>query len=657
MKEAKDLFAEWNEDLTQLSLLRLEMKEDDDFYLGNQWGRVEKKQGKPYLTINIIKKRVDWVSGFHRQNRHGMRALPHEGADDFRSDVYTQLLQLTYASRANAYQLDSAVDDCIKMGIGWFFVYMDYSKDILNGDVRIRREDPFKVMFDPYSNSPDLSDCNHLFRRAYMSRSEAQAIYPDFAKYIADMPLADESQLDTLTARQYGSMNNRINILEKWYRETIKRPVAVNLSTMEQVPLDKGKEREFLSQVENPEEYRIIEQRAAVIKMQRAIGTDLIAYDGMSPYLEDEYPLIPIFWTFDPSCPDWQLKVQGMVRPLKDLQLEKNKRRSQLMEFILSKNMKGYKVRRSAGIDVTKFLVGDEQVVEVDNMDDIDQFDPPKIPDAYMMLEKEGDSDFNMVSIPSDMLGVSDTSDMAVGVAQLRQRANYTQIQHGLDNIWLGYELLSKQIIKLVNKHWDVKKFKKIVGENTPYEKERKELEKRAIQIQKSPPPDGDPEASAMFIQQGEQVMQSLHQLAERIDAYWEEFDNGRDNIEWDVRFGDLQDTPSYRLANLATINEYKHQGNHVPDEITLEFFDMPKKTKERWLEINQEEAQAQSQQSQMAMQFEQMMEQMKQQVKIEVQQLVNAGKIAVAQIKAEDVYESNIKIERDKVGLGDNKF
>jgi hypothetical protein len=657
-RDAKDLFAEWTEDLTQLSLLRRQMKDDDDCYLGHQWGDVQKKKNKPYLTINIVKKRIDWVSGFHRQNRHGMRTIPHEGQDDFRSDVYTQLLHLMYASRATAYQLDAAVDDCIKMGLGWFHVYMDYSRDILNGDIKICREDPFRVMFDPYTNSPDLSDCNHIFRRAYLSRSEAQALYPDYAKAISDMPVADESVLDTLTARQYGSQNNRINVLEKWYRETIRRPVAVNLDTMEQRPLEKGREQEFLQSVEDPSIYRIIEQRASVIKMVRAIGEDLIAYDGPSPYLEDEYPLIPIFWTFDPSCPDWHLKVQGMVRPLRDLQLEKNKRRSQLMEFILSKNIKGYKIRRGAGIDAAKFLTGDEQVIEVESMDDIDQFDGPKIPDAYMMLEKEGDRDFDMVSIPADMLGVPETNnDMAVGIAQLRQRANYTQIQHGLDNVWLGYELLSKQVIKLVNKFWDVKKIQRIVGENTPYEKERKDLEKQAIQIQQMPVPQGNPEAQMQFLQQGEQIMQQVQQLTEKIDGYWKEFDDGRGDIEWDVRFGDLQDTPSYRLANLATINEYKHQGHQVPDEITLEFFDIPKKTKERWLELNEQAAQAQQQQAQMAIQSEQMLEQIRAQVKIEVQRLANEGKIDVAEIKAKDVYESNIKIERDKVKLGDDKF
>ena len=652
----KDMYAEWNDDLAHLSLLRNEMKEDDDFYLGNQWGSVKKKKGKPYLSINLIKKRVDWVSGFHRQNRNGMKTYPHEGSDDFRSDVYTQLLQLMYSSRPVSYQLDATVDDAIKCGIGWFFVYMDYSRDILNGDIVIRREDPFRVLFDPYMNSPDLSDCSHIFRRAYLSKTELKAMYPKLAKEIEGLPDQEENALENMTARSFGG-KGRVNVLEKWYRDSEERPFAINLQTMEHIILDKGGEQKFLESLENPEDYKIVNRRANIIKMKRSIGDFIMAYDGVSPYLEDEYPLIPVMWTFDPTCPDWEWKLQGMVRPLRDIQLEKNKRRSQMMEFILSKNIKGYKVKRGANVDMKAFLTGDEQVVEMDDLNDIDQFDGPKIPDAYVMLEKENNTDFDMVSIPSDMLGVPDTGQQAVGVAQLRERANYTQIQHGLDNIWLGYEMLSKHVIKLVNKHWDIAKIKNIVGENTPHVKELKELEKQAIEIQSTPPPQDDPQAQAEFVQQGEQIMQQLQNLQQKIAEYWDDFDKGRANIDWDVRFGDLQDTPSYRLANLATINEWKHQGNPVPDEIALEFMDIDKKTKERWLEIVAETSQSQQQSEQMAMQFEQMMEQMKAQVKIEVAKIAAQAQIGVATIKANDVYESELRIQRDNVNLGDNKM
>ena len=151
--------------------------------------------------------------------------------------------------------------------------------------------------------------------------------------------------------------------------------------------------------------------------------------------------------------------------------------------------------------------------------------------------------------------------------------------------------------------------------------------------------------------------MQQLQNLQQKIAEYWDDFDKGRANIDWDVRFGDLQDTPSYRLANLATINEWKHQGNPVPDEIALEFMDIDKKTKERWLEIVAETSQSQQQSEQMAMQFEQMMEQMKAQVKIEVAKIAAQAQIGVATIKANDVYESELRIQRDNVNLGDNKM
>jgi len=84
---------------------------------------------------------------------------------------------------------------------------------------------------------------------------------------------------------------------------------------------------------------------------------------------------------------------------------------------------------------------------------------------------------------------------------------------------------------------------------------------------------------------------------------------------------------------------------------------DIDKKSREEWLEDLDGQAQSQQQSEQMAMQFEQMMEQMKAQVKIEVAKIAAQAQIGVATIKANDVYESELRIQRDNVNLGDNKM
>jgi hypothetical protein len=639
--KAKDVYAEYWDDMTYLSTLRGEMLDDYDFYLGNQWEKVKKKQGKPYLTINLIKKPVDLLSGYHRQNRTDLKVYPVEGGDENTADIHTQILRWMLSGKAFFQQLAMAFEDALICGIGWIHPYVDYSYDMINGDIKVMREDPFKIVFDPYMNSIDLSDCTHIFRRAFISKTEAMAMYPKYAKEIKEMKGSEESKLEPDTSRSFGAIGDRLNLLEKWHRVVREKKFVIDLETGDSAIL----ENEDMQLTEN---MRVVKKKVSTIEMVRLLE-DLPLYDGASPYLDTMYPFIPIFCDFKPTYPEWEYKLQGVVRPLKDLQLEKNKRRSQIMEFILTKNIKGYWRLRSANIDMDKFLTGDSQVIDVDTPNDIGEFNPAKIPDALVMLEKENNADILMVGPNADLMGFAGSDQgsaaSAPGVTlQLRQRQGLTQVQAQFDFLSHAYEMLGIYIIELVNKNWNTQKIKKIVGENAPFVKEEKELRRQAQQLTQMPVQQGQ---EAEFKAQADAIFQQLGMLKNEIEAFWAGFDEARDEARYDVRVGEVQSTPSYKLAILETLTRLKHQGVAVPDNVYIEFLDIPERLRDEWIESNRAQSEAAQAMQQQAIQAEMSMEQLKAQVKIAVQELANEGDIAVAQIRAKDVYESKLEITK----------
>ena len=79
--EAKSAWQEWFDECT----------EDFKFYMSDQWNaealKMAKDKGAPTLNINYIKKTVDVVSGFERQNKGDIKVFPIEGSDEYISEI------------------------------------------------------------------------------------------------------------------------------------------------------------------------------------------------------------------------------------------------------------------------------------------------------------------------------------------------------------------------------------------------------------------------------------------------------------------------------------------------------------------------------------------------------------------------------------------
>lgn len=158
--------------------------QSDDPYA--QWERQDaenrRKSGRPVLTIDQLAQFVNQVSNDIRMNTPSIDILPDDqGADDETAEIFQGLIRnIEYKSNADdAY--DNAVNFAIKCGIGYIRIDHDYeSKMSFNQELRIERiVNPFSVLLDCESTTPDGSDAKYCFVLEKMDIEDYREKYPD----------------------------------------------------------------------------------------------------------------------------------------------------------------------------------------------------------------------------------------------------------------------------------------------------------------------------------------------------------------------------------------------------------------------------------------------------------------------------------------------
>jgi hypothetical protein len=135
-------------------------------------------------------------------------------------------------------------------------------------------------------------------------------------------------------------------------------------------------------------------------------------------------------------------------------------------------------------------------------------------------------------------------------------------------------------------------------------------------------------------IQQLEQLQAEMKVIKQEEERFWTTFNEHREGASYDCTVGEIQATPTYRLATLETLTRLMQQGVRIPPKIFRYFLDTSNDLKDMWEEEEANEAQSAMQMQQQQLQAQAGMEQLKGQIKIAVQELINEGKLEVEKLK-----------------------
>lgn len=168
-----------------------------DNYDDTQWSEEEKavlkKRGQPLVTMNRIKRKVNFLCGIEQKSRSDPKAYPRKPQNTDQAQVATDVLDyientIRFDKVASAsfkclsIEGIEAVDVCYEQGQGAYGVC---AKEI----------DFDQFFYDPRSRKPDFSDARYLGYHNWYDLEDAQAMFPD-AKDILASSTAIETGTD-----------------------------------------------------------------------------------------------------------------------------------------------------------------------------------------------------------------------------------------------------------------------------------------------------------------------------------------------------------------------------------------------------------------------------------------------------------------------------
>lgn len=625
-----------------------ECKEDWKFKMSDQWSESDKSilksKNLPMLSINHIFKNINLLSGYQRQNRGEIKVFPIEGSDEMKAEVLNQVIKWILVDKNVNFTVSDAFKDNLVGGIGWLHPYLIFDDDPLCGDIVVKKISPFDILPDPHFTERDLSDCDYIIRHRKVSKNKLKRLYPKYAKQIGDMKGSPVDKEYTENTDVPSDQGNHLRVIEYWYRVYEEVTTLFNASDPEDSWIwdgSKGELKEFLAA--NPDIVSI-KSTKPLIKLATIVSDTLMVYDDYSPHGGSTYPFIPIFGYYESSYSDWQLKLHGVVRVLKDLQREKNKRRSNVMAALNTMPHSGWMMEKGAVDDkaVLAQSAGAGKIIERNPGKALEKIPTPEVPMSLIQMETMFDNDIQVVGNNPDMLGQMSDKGAPGVVLQLRQRQGLTSVQELFDSLSDAQRALGRRLIDMIVRNFTTQKIKRILGDDFIYTKQIKELQSQAkalmdqVPVVPDIPMEVTPEDEQIYqvasegarqvleeqkvqerdlkqdyavqkqifaVKQQQILLQNqIKKLQEEEAAFWEDFDKVKNSARFDVTIDETISSQTYRASTLVMLTQMQQYGLPVPPSMILDYMELPKSAKDRYLKEMQQQQAAMAQQ-QMAMQ------------------------------------------------------
>lgn len=181
------VLVQWFESAEEATLDARKLSERDrDYYDNKQLTSEEiktlKERGQPIVITNLIKSKIDFLSGLEKRQRAVPKAMPRTPVEDENANSATDAIK--YVCDDQEYQNKRSQvwrNMCIE-GAGGFAVGLKPCKNYPGEyDVDVRRISWNRMFADPHSCEADYSDAMYLGVVVWMDAAEAKSIYGDVA--------------------------------------------------------------------------------------------------------------------------------------------------------------------------------------------------------------------------------------------------------------------------------------------------------------------------------------------------------------------------------------------------------------------------------------------------------------------------------------------
>lgn len=451
------------------------------FYLGDQslwndlYGNLPANRRRQF-SFNRIMPIINMIDGHQRRNRKSTIVTPIENGDAETADQFTKVLMWVNQQEGVLETVSDSFKGSLITGMNLLQVWLDYREDPVSGNIRVDNCSYNSFLIDPFFKKSDLSDCNSIWKRSFLTKRQCASLLPEHADQIVnlygnDQGSARDSKFQFLPESYNYSMKDLLTYDEYYYRDFRTQQMLVDTETgetMEWRSQDKDKLEQFLNLYP---QVTTIEQEIPTIRLAIVVQGKVM-YHGPQPSGSDFYPFVPVFSYYNPESPYYPYRLQGVVRGLRDAQYLYNRRRIIELDILESQINSGYMYKENALVNPKDiFLSGQGKglaLKEEAQMTDVQKIPSANIdPSLIQLSELLGKEIPYLSGVNEELLGSADDSKAGI-LSMLRQGAGLTTLQGLFDNLDHAQKLLGKLMIDLIQINFTPGKIKKILEDQEP---------------------------------------------------------------------------------------------------------------------------------------------------------------------------------------------
>lgn len=428
---------------------------------------------KRQFNFNRIRPIVNMISGHQRRNRKSTVCTPVENADEQTADQFTKVLMWINNQENVLDTISESFEGSLVTGMNLLQVWVDYRTDPVSGNIKIDNCPYNTFLIDPYFKKADLSDCNAIWKRSFLTKKEATSLLPDQAEEILgligiDSGTGRDGKFQFMPESYNYGYKNLLTYDEFWYRDYRTQKMLVDTETgetQEWMGDDKQLLDEFLATYPT---ITVIDQDIPTVRLAIVVQGKVF-YDGPNPMGIDEYPFVPVLTYYNPQMAEFPYRIQGVVRGLRDAQYLYNRRKIIELDILESQINTGWVYKENALVNPKDvFLSGQGRGLALKdeaNMTDVQQIIPPSIPPSTIELSKILGEEINRIAgISEENLGLAN-DDKAGILAMIRQSAGIASLQGIFDQLDRSQKQLGKIMLKIIQNNFTPGKIKKILEE------------------------------------------------------------------------------------------------------------------------------------------------------------------------------------------------
>jgi hypothetical protein len=433
---------------------------------------------KRQFNFNRIRRVINMISGHQRRNRKSIIAVPIENADNVTSDQFTKVLMWCVNQEGILDTISESFHGALVTGMNLLQVWVDYRSDPVSGNIKVDNCSYNSFLIDPYFRKTDLSDCNALWKRSFLTKRECISLLPDKSEEIIgliglDSGTGRDGKFQFMPESYNYGMKNLLTYDEFYYRDYRTQKMLVDSETGETMEWKNDKDDRLELFLQTYPSVTMIEQEIPTVRMAIVVQGKVM-YDGPNPMGIDQYPFVPVLAYYAPQMPYFPWRIQGVVRGLRDAQYLYNRRRVIELDILESQINSGWIYKENALVNPKDvFLSGQGRglALKTDaSMQDVQQIQAPQIPPSMIQLSELLAKEIQEVSGVNDELLGSAIDDKAGILSMLRQSAGLTTLQSLFDQLDRSQKLLGKLMIDIIQANFTPGKIKKILEGEEPTE-------------------------------------------------------------------------------------------------------------------------------------------------------------------------------------------